>query len=78
MPVPILHRTLFFPGDHWPQFSASDAQADPWATAPGSAEVTAVSGPPALPDQAGHDLTVAASAMPPGSRSRPDPGPSGA
>lgn len=78
MPAPILHRTPFFLGDHSPWLSVSDAQADPWATAPGSAEVTAASGLPAQPYQAGHDLTVADCAMPPCSRSRPDLGPSGA
>ena len=78
MPAPILHRTLFFLGDHWPRLSVSDAQADPWATAVGSGQVTAVSGPSAQPYQAGHDLTAADSAMPPCSRSQPDLGQSGA
>lgn len=77
MPAPFTGPS-FFLGDHSRRLSVSDAQADPWATAPGSAEVTAASGLPAQPYQAGHDLTVADCAMPPCSRSRPDLGPSGA
>jgi hypothetical protein len=65
MPTLILYRTPFFLGDHWPRPPVSDAQTDPWATAPGSAEVTAVSGPPTRPYRARHDLTVADSAVPP-------------
>jgi hypothetical protein len=78
MPAPIRHWAPFFSGDHWPRLSVSDAQADPWATAQGSAEVIAVSGPPAHPYRAGHDLILADSVMPPCSRSRPDLGPCGA
>jgi hypothetical protein len=78
MSAPILRRTPFFLGDHWPRLAVSDAQADRWATVPGGVEVTAVSGPPAQPYQAGRELAVANSAMPPRSRSRPDLGPSGA
>ncbi len=69
MPAPILRRTPLFLGDHWPRLSVSDAQADPWATAPGSAGVTAASGLTVhvQPYQAGHDLT---SRTPPCRRTR--------
>jgi hypothetical protein len=58
MPTSIFCGTPFALSDHWARLSVSDAQAGPWATTPGRAGVTAVSGMPIQPNQAGHDLTV--------------------